>query len=314
MRRPLASAVAAALLILPATAAAEPLDLDLYRLGAPNASAWEAMGESPADAARLAGDAKKRFAILSSEMALAFSAAVLQPASTTGHAGFDFELEGAYVAVHPEVIGSAGATSGFAARDMWPTRSMTPHELFVPSFHVRKALPFSFELGGRMLYLSQSSLFAAQLEGKWALNEGFDVLPDVAVRAAWTQVFGQRDWNLGTGDLDLIVSKRWGVNAVTSFTPYLAARFTFVNASTDVMDFAPAAGDPAATQAAFPTLRTAAYRTTLGLRMTAYVVSMAAEATYFAGKSYSGGSGEDEYPDFGLDAAWGGAFKFGFEF
>jgi hypothetical protein len=196
---------------------------------------------------------------------------------------------------------------------------MTPHELFLPSFHVRKALPFSLELGGRMIYLSQSSMYAAQAEAKWALNEGFAYLPDVAVRAAWTQLFGQRDWNLGSGDVDLMLSKRWGVNGVTSFTPYLAARFTFVNASTDTMDFGPsvgaAPGQAPTTQARFPTLRAGFYRTTVGLRFTAGAVSLAAEGTYRGGSTFSGKKAPTagEYPEFELASSWGSAFKLGFE-
>lgn len=315
MSRLLAPALAAAVLALPAGArGAEPLDLDLTRLGAPDPKVWQAQGKVAADAQVLADDAKVRFGILSSEMALAISSAILQPASTTGHSGFDFELEGAYVGVRPTVVGT-----GASAADDWPTHRMTPHELFLPSFHVRKALPFSFEVGGRMIYLSQSSYFAAQVEGKWALNEGFDVLPDLAVRFAWTELFGQRDWNLGVGDVDLMVSKRWGVNAVTSFTPYAAARFSFVRASTDVMQFGPtstAPTDAMSTAAAFPTLSASYYRTTLGLRMTAYAVSMAGEATYFGGSKYSGKTTPTagQYPSFALKSSWGGAWKFGFEF
>jgi hypothetical protein len=310
MSRTLAPVLAVALAALPAVVRSEPLDLDLALLGAPHAGVHAALG-TPGDPAQNAADAKKRFAILSSEMALALSSAVLQPASTTGHAGFDFDLEAAYVGVHPITV---GGTSN------WPTRSMIPHELFAPSFHVRKALPFSFEVGGRMIYLSQSSYFAAQVEAKWALNEGFDYLPDLAVRGAWTQLFGQRDWNLGTGDLDLMVSKRWGVNAVTSFTPYLAARFSFVNASSDVIAFGAddtdSLEDRLRKTAAFPTLRAGFYRTTLGLRMTAYAVSLAGETTYFGGGSYSGkdAPAANDYPDFTVKSSFGGAFKLGFEF
>ena len=160
------------------------------------------------DGALLASEAKTRFAILSAETALALSSAILTPASTTGYAGFDIDLEAAYVAVHPadgrvHLVRPRLAAS-FEPRGPWQTRSMTPHELFLPSVHVRKALPFSLELGGRMIYLSQSSYFGAQIEGKWALNEGFHVLPDLAVRVAHTQLFGQRDWNLGATDLDLM--------------------------------------------------------------------------------------------------------------
>ncbi len=319
MSRPLAPVLAAAVLALPAAApAAEPLDLDLSRLGAPDARVWQAMDGTltPADAAQRASDAKVRFGVLSSEMALALSSAVLQPASTTGHSGFDLDLEAAYVGVHPITVGT-----GAAAGTDWPTHAMTPHELFLPSLHVRKALPFSFELGGRMIYLSQSSYFAAQLEGKWALNEGFDVLPDLAIRFAWTELFGQRDWNLGVGDVDLMVSKRWGVNAVTSFTPYAAARFSLVRASTSIIQYravqpTPPVTEAMTTSAAFATLSAGYYRTTLGLRMTAYAVSMAAEATYFGGSRYSGKADPTaaQYPSFRLSSSWGGAWKFGFEF
>jgi hypothetical protein len=333
MRRPLAPVLAAALVALRAApAAAEPLDLDLARLGAPSASVWSEAANrlgvtlSPATAQQLANDAKVRFAVLSTETALAISSAILHPASTTGYAGFDFDLEAAYAAVHPGAAqGSASfpdaSGTSFAPRSPWQTRSLVPHELFLPSFHVRKSLPFSFELGGRMIYLSQSSYFAAQVEGKWALNEGFSNLPDVAVRAAYTQLFGPPTWNLSTTDLDVLVSKRWGVNAVTSFTPYAAARFSFVNASSDVMDFAPTASpaptaaELAATQAAFPTLRTTLYRSTVGLRMTAYAVSLSAEATYLA----SATKGEknataNEYPTFRVPSSWSSAVRFGWEF
>ena len=335
MRRLLAPITVAAVLSLRAgSAAAEPLDLDLARLGAPTEAVWtrlaEVHGVTGIDAAALASEAKTRFAILSVETALALSSAILTPASTTGYSGFDMSLEAAYVAVHPQTVGSTsfgppGSPPVFEPRGPWQTRSLTPHELFMPSVHVRKALPFSFEVGGRMIYLSQSSYFGAQVEGKWALNEGFRVLPDLAVRAAHTQLFGQRDWNLGATDLDLMVSKRFGLNNVTSLTPYLAARFTYVQASSETMDFGPRraggttateATDLRSTQAAFPKLRTGFYRTTLGLRFTSHVVSLAGEATYFAGKTHDGEANPaaDEYPDFHVPSSWGGALKAGWEF
>jgi hypothetical protein len=328
MSRPLALALAAALLSLrSAPALAEPLDLELSRLGAPSAEVWTQAASNAGltidapTAAALANESKTRFAVLSTETALALSSALLQPASTTGHAGFDVQLEAAYAGVHPQSIGST-SLGGFGPRSPWQTRGLVPHELFLPSVHVRKALPFSFELGGRMIYLSQSSYFAAQVEGKWALNEGSAVLPDVAVRAAYTKLFGHRDLDLGAMEVDLVASKRWGVNGVTSLTPYAAARFSYVSASSEVIDFSPTTR-PGATesetrvsQAAFPKLRNGFYRTTAGVRLTAYLVSLAAEATYFGGKRHEGESAPDagEYGDFTLPSSWAGALKFGWEF
>ena len=322
----LAPFLAVALVALRAAPArGEPMDLDLVRLGAPDASVWTALNQTavaidPATAQLLASDAKKRFAILSSEMALALSGPILDPASTTGHAGFDFAFEGAYQPVHSGAVGVSVPQLGFSATP-WPTVSGAPGSVTTTGIHVRKALPWSFEFGGRLTYLNKSNYFAAQGEAKWALNEGFENVPDLAVRVAYTRLFGQEYWNLGSTDVDFMVSKRWGVSGVTSFTPYVAARFTFVSASSDAMDFGPARSTGSttpvqATWASFPSLRVGLYRTTLGVRMTASTVSMALEATYFGGQCYSGtqNPGPGDYPDFTVASALSAAVKLGWEF
>jgi len=308
MRR-LALLAAAVLTVAAAPSArAEPYDVDLSRLGAPDGAVWGALG-APGDVSALALGARQRFAILSSEMALALSTAILQPASTTGHSGFAVDLEAATMAVHS---GAVGATDlGYSATP-WAGARTQPSSLYLPSAHVRKGLPFSFELGGRFIYLAMSNAFAGQGEAKWALHEGFASFPDIAVRAAYTRLFGVKDWNLSTFDLDLMVSKRFGLGGVTSLTPYLVPRFTWVNGSTDRIEFAPGVA-PAlgslGTQAAFPNFGALLYRTTAGLRFTAYAVSMALEATYFAGASPS----SKGYDGVKLKSTLGGAAKLGWE-
>lgn len=314
MRRLAPSLAAAALALAAPAARAEPYDFELSRLGPPTQAAWEALGESPAAAATLASEARQRFGILSAETALAVSSPILYPASTTGVSGFDFALELGGSPVHADDVGTATPSGfpGFSASP-WATRSVRPAELLVTGLHVRKALPFSLELGGRLLYLSKTSYFAAQGEAKWALNEGYDLIPDVAVRLAYTKLFGQRDWNLGIADLDFMVSKRFGVSAVTSFTPYVVARFGFLDASSETIEFGPGVTPATAdTQAAFPALEATLYRTTLGVRMTAYAMSLALETTYFGGKDFSGGG--SPYPDFDVASSFSWAFRFGFEF
>jgi len=330
MRRSLATLAAVfALAALAAgnARAAEPLDLDLTRLGAPTAAAWQAVlpGLSDGDALLLAGNARVRFARLSSDLALAFSSPLAQPGSTTGYSGFSFGLEATYAQVHHGVVGAdvTGPSGAIAAEDYWVTREMKPNELFIPSIHVRKALPLSIELGGRFMYLSQSSYYGAQIEAKWALLEGFTVLPDVAVRGAYTMVLGQRDLRLHTTEFDAIVSKRFGVNAVSSLTPYLAGRFTIMGASTDVMAFRPEfAADgtplpPATPQevqdssAAFPSVSGLFYRTTAGVRLTAFATFLNAEVTYYGGGKFKA---KDAAPAYSVPTSVTGSFKFGFEF
>jgi hypothetical protein len=303
--------LAAAVLIVAAAPSvrAEPYDVDLARLGAPDPAVWGAIGAT-GDVNALARDARQRFAILSSEMALALSTAILQPASTTGHSGFALDLEAATLPVHSGAVGTTDL--GYSATP-WAGARTQPSSLYLPSVHVRKGLPFSFELGGRFIYLAMSNAFAGQGEAKWALHEGFASFPDIAIRAAYTQLFGVKDWNLSTFDLDLMVSKRFGLRGVTSLTPYLVPRLTWVNGSTDRIEFALSGSTPAigsvGTQAAFPNFSAMLYRTTAGLRFTAYAVSMAVEATYFAGASPS----SKGYDGVKLKSTLGGAAKLGWE-
>lgn len=318
MRRALALPLVAVLAAPAAARASEPLDLDLYRLGAPTEAAWAPYGVTGAAAADAANDAKARFAALSVQTALAFTSALLDTAATTGHSGFDFGAEAAYAGVDPKIIGNdvpvttASGSGTFAATGPWVTHSLVPHELFIPAIHVRKALPFSLEIGGRALYLSQSSYGAASIEGKWALNEGMSVVPDLAIHVAYTRLFGQKDWNLGATSFDVIVSKRFGVNAVAAIAPYAAARFLYASASTTTMRWgvnAPAGTTPV--DAAFPTLNALVYRTTVGLKLTTYAMSLGIEGTYFGGSTVGGSNG---YPKQKVKSSWASAARFGFEF
>jgi hypothetical protein len=314
MRRTLAVAIAA---LLPATAAvAEPLDLDLGQLGAPEASVWAAAGFD-GDHSLAANDAKARFGMLTSELALALTSSLLTPGSTTGHSGFDIAIEGAYAGTHVNEVGTysgASATAGaFGPRNFWPTPgAMTPHELFVPAIRIRKALPFSFELGARFKYVSQSALYAGQLETKWAFFEGDRVLPDFALRIAYTRAVGVRTLNLGTTDFDFVVSKRWGVLGVVSLTPYGALRFTYMRASSEPIVFFPdaAAGTQEDRTASFPKLSSTFFRSTLGVRMTTYALSLAAEITHYGGGEFD----PDGYPKFRVKPSLAGSFRLGFEF
>ena len=317
MRRLLALLAAVLALAVPTARAAEPLDLDITRLGPPNAAAWMAADATltQAQADQLAGDARARFAMLSSELILSLSSSLLEPAATVGHSGFAFDLEAAYTTVHKEVVGSnTPFAPGGYPRNYWPTHNKTPTGLLVPSFHVRKSLPYSLELGGRILHLAQSSYFAAQLTAKWALQEGYAMIPDVALLVAHTIFLGQKDLNLSATDLTLMTSKRFGVSAVTSFTPYLAARLLVMHSGSDPIGYAPPGALPPAVVAGtaqFPSFTRSLYRTTLGVRMTAYATTMALEGTWFGGGAYKAASG---YQAYSLQSSLAAAFKLGFEF
>lgn len=322
MRRTLALAVA----LLPALAAArEPLDLDLGQLGAPDAAVWmhvRSPGATTPDATDvlLADDANARFRILASELTLAMTASLLSPGSTTGHSGFDIALEGTRAETSGATVGTAVYSGGSFSTptDAWPTRADAPSTVLVSAVRIRKALPFSFELGARFKYMGRTSLFAGQLETKWAFFEGDRVLPDFALRVAFTRFGGVRALNLSATEFDFIASKRFGVMGVVSLTPYAALRFAYMRASSDPVIFFPEESvDPAtatvdeidadqrARTAAFDTVSAFFFRPTVGVRMTTYALSLALEVTRYGGK---------EFDDYALEPTWATALRLGFEF
>jgi len=265
MRRTLAACAAAALLRA-APAAAGPMDLDLDRIGPPSV---------PGSVARY------RSAVL--QLGLGLDSFLLEAPTTGGASAFDVALEGAFTPVEAGVL---------------PTRGPDPGHLRFFAFHVRKPLPHSLEVGARAVYVDQSEMTALQGEVRWAVNENWWVLPDVALRAAYTRLFGQRDLDLRLLDFDVTVGKRLGVGGSLRLTPYGVARVTALAARTAPIDFDPAAGCGAGGcfpdtrppgqlgppgVAAFPAMSYGDHRLlrwALGLQLDAASFSLAAEGTF----------------------------------
>lgn len=322
MRRKLALVFAATCLLRAMPARGEPNDVNLFFLGPPTSLACQAIidGAGPsvrpptAAAIQCAADSRQRFALLSSQMGLAMSSLLLTPASTVGHSGFEFGVDFAYAPVTSPSIGSVPAGSPFQT-GIWPVRGSSPSALLMPSFHVRKALPFSLEIGGRAVYFTESTMVATQVDVKWAVIEGFRNVPDLALRGAVTYLFGIPQWDLYTAEAGAIVGKRFGVGGVLSLTPYGSVRMTWLSAKSNSMDYrlsSTAAAAPLDTVAAFPRLYVNALRYTLGLRMLAAAVTLSAEATYYPGQTVNGSSAPDGYPTFKVPSSIVGAANLGF--
>jgi hypothetical protein len=189
-------AVTAALgLGLGASALAATNDLQLYRLG------------NPSDA-----DAQARFRMLGNELGIALSGTTLQPANTLGMSGFDLGLEYDFVFVN--------GGNQIGSQPYWVTEGAAPNLLMVPTVHLRKGLPFSFDVGVKLAAVVNSATFAATLEVKWALLEGFKNLPDFSTRFYIGRAFGQQDLNLTTGGLDFSLGKQFGVAGLFALAPY----------------------------------------------------------------------------------------------
>lgn len=135
---------------------------------------------------------------------------MLAPAETLGEAGFA-------VGLVPSVafIPSDEEHWQKGVEDREP-----PSAMFVPNLLVRKGLPFSFEIAGSMSHVSGSDMFTVGSHLKWALNEGFYLFPDVAVRGTVNTLVGSKDLQMLTAGWDVSVSKAFPIGGVMAVTPY----------------------------------------------------------------------------------------------
>lgn len=267
----------------PGAAMANTMDLELWRLGNPNL-----------DAA-----ANDRFERLMVDLGLAVTPGPGHPAETLGRSGTSFELGVRYAGIHQDATvaaqGGTGCPPGNASCAVWvnegtspgraPQRAPSPG-LLMPFLQVRKGLPFSFELEGKLQYLAYSEMFAATAGVRWTLNEGFDFLPDLSVGGQGTRLLGNRDFGLTTAALDVMIGKWFGVAGMFQLTPYAGWQHVWVSGVSEVLDFAPGTEDPSNPTADDTVFRQVgladhAYdRFFLGLRFNSYIVQVAVEGTY----------------------------------
>ncbi len=253
-----ATALIAALLTASSAWATAAEDFKIHQLG------------NPSDPA-----ADMKFRLFANQLGVALSGFNFAPAQTLGHAGFGVSLE----------YGVARIDA-----DYWPRYSPSDSNfLFLPSLHLRKGLGLSFELGGRLTYLQNSTMAAGTLELKWALNEGFTYAPDIAVRGHVTKLFGASDFDLTTAGVDVGIGKQFGIAGVMTLTPYLGWNMIFVHASSRLMDFEPsrdeatAMSEPLATLNFFNTVEMGdnfSHRFYGGLRFIVTVVEIGLEFSY----------------------------------
>ncbi len=199
------------------SAFADAYDFRIYQLGNPQEGR---MGSSPA--------ANANFRAFARRLGAAMTSTNLAPPETLGHSAFAISAE-------LSVVDFQGAT---AATQM-PTVRPIDGAVLLPSIHIRKGLPWSFELGVRAAWWEKSRMGTGTLELKWALNEGFTYLPDIGVRGFVTKILNSRDFDVTAGGLDLGIGKQFAVAGMVTLTPYFGWNLTFVGASTGNVDFNP---------------------------------------------------------------------------
>ncbi len=171
------------------------------------------------------------FKAFARDFGMVMSPRLMAPAETLGQAGFSLGVEASLATIDNTAEHWARAT---------PEQGDTPAStLSTMQIHVQKGLPFSFELGGTLTKLMGSDAFALGGELKWAFNEGFYYLPDIAVRGSVNRLLGNRDLDMLTGGIDVSISHPFGVGGLLAITPYAGWNLLFVSASSHVLDATP---------------------------------------------------------------------------
>jgi hypothetical protein len=224
-------------LLLGGAAHAAANDLQLWRLGHPDPLACTICDGSGGDIpeAGIPG-AQARFHRLASTLGLAFVPPFQETAATTGQAGFEIGISSSQALLR--IGADAWATAGTQA-------SLAPPQLLIlPAVTLRKGLGGSFELGAAVQWLANSQMIALSADVRWAVVEGLESGPDVALRVWGTRVLGTQDLDLGAAGADALVSRSFGVAGMMKLQPYATFGLAMVNAMSTVVDFKPAAEDP----------------------------------------------------------------------
>lgn len=211
----LRSLVGAALLVASA-ASADPYDFQIADLGNPYVGGFN-----------YTAAANSNFRVFARQLGAALTSVNLAPPETLGHSGFAFNAELSVVDFGNQTVKLPVENKDFKG------------PLFIPSVHIRKGLPFSFELGARGAWIEKSRMGAGTLELKWAVNEGFTFLPDIAVRGNITKLLNSRNFDVTAGGLDIGIGKQFALAGMVTLTPYIGWNLIFVGASSGNVDFHP---------------------------------------------------------------------------
>lgn len=199
---------------------------------------------------------------LVTQLGYVFSPKLMSPAETLGHAGFSVGAiwSGTFVSGDKAFwqVTERGQRTGRGAKLLQTLQ-----------LDVRKGLPFSFEIGANVMWLVDSQLLAPGLDVRWALQEGYRYIPDLAVRGSVNQMVGNRDMRLTTAGVDVVLSKSFGVLGVLNLAPYASWSFLFIAANSRVIDPTPTTENDPDKNFIFRSVRPGTslnHKLTLGLR------------------------------------------------
>lgn len=174
------------------------------------------------------------FRKLTQELSVVMTPTSLQPAETTGQAGFDFAIDyGIHDISEQEAYWKDAVEGRLTNRSLFPvhqTLGIRGRKGFV----LPVPLTSELELGAN--WLVDSGLATLGGNVRVALNEGFEWLPDIAVMAGIQNLLGGDELQLVTLTAGGSISKGFAIAGSANFCPFLSYQSLFSHASTKVFD------------------------------------------------------------------------------
>ena len=134
---------------------------------------------------------KEEYRQVMQELGLLISPKVMSPSSTLGINGFDAGVEINTALIHGQADYWVKATKD----------GSIPRVFSFPTLRVRKGLPLSLEGGMNIPYLPFTSQQVIGGDARFAIHEGFSLVPDLAIQISYAQYIGneQLDMNVKQG-------------------------------------------------------------------------------------------------------------------
>jgi hypothetical protein len=223
----------AALLLLPAASAEASNNFTLQRFGT-----CEVLG-STGNCLQTSRN-EKAFRSFAGQLGEVMTIKGVAPADTPGVAGFVFQIDRSFNDFDVKTDGAENPWV-LAHKTGKPEASMGTTQI-----HVRKGLPFSFEVGTVLTLLDDSDLLAVGVEGKWALHEDiFWPLPDLAIHGGVNTLLGSPDLVLTNLQIDALTSLPIGISSVVNLTPFAGYGVVLPFSASRLIDTTPDDARPA---------------------------------------------------------------------
>lgn len=180
---------------------------------------------------------------LSSQLGVVLAPHLATPADTLGYGGFQLTADFSTTQIDnkasywravegspdPAGAGSMDHTSGY---------------LSTVGLFVRKGMWFPFpamELGGGVIHLRESTMWAGQVYAKLALQEGYHdyPLPSLALRGGVSRLMTQRELDLTVVSIDASLSKHIGIGGTWNINPYAGYNLLVIIPRSEVVDPTP---------------------------------------------------------------------------